>query len=72
MKYYADAIQVTSVGSFSLAGFIASNNNHSMSKSVVVKRSGVRQECCYECDFRLRTHTHTHTHTCVRTHKHTP
>ena len=53
MKYYADAIQVTSVGSFSLAGFIASDNNHSMSKSVAVKRSGVRQECCYSCDFRL-------------------
>ena len=33
MKYYADAIQVTSVGSFSLVGFIASDNNHSMSKS---------------------------------------
>ena len=53
MKYYADAIQGTSVGSFSLVGFIASDNNPSMSSCVVVKRSGVRQECCYSCDIRL-------------------
>ena len=46
MKHYADAMQVTSVGSFSLAGFIGTDNNPSMSKSVVVKRSGVRQEGC--------------------------
>ena len=62
MKYYADAMQGTSVGSFSLAGFIASNNNPSMSKSVAVKRSRVRQECFYECDFRLGWQNLQHLH----------
>ena len=62
MKYYADAMQVTSVGSFSLVGFIASNNNPSMSKSVVVKRSGMRQECCYSCDIRLGWQNLQHLH----------
>ncbi len=62
MKHYAGVMQVTSVGSFSFAGFIGTDNNPSMSKSVVAKRSGVRQEGCCPCDIRLGMQNLQHLH----------